>query len=126
MSEKKLITPTEIAELAGRSLPAVSNWMKRFDDFPKGITVEGSKRLQYDRDEIITWLERRHLTQATSREHGALLSIERDSRRDFLGTLFAVLHAIPQKEQRSVQAVQEKYRELASGSGDALVNFDLA
>lgn len=126
MSEKKLITPTEIARLAGRSLPAVSNWMKRFDDFPEGITVDGSKRLQYDRDEIIAWLERRHLTQVASREHGALLSIDRDLRRDFLGTLFVVFHAIPQKEGRSVHAVLEKYRELASGSGDDLVNFDLA
>lgn len=125
MSEKKLITPTEIAELAGRSLPAVSNWMKRFDDFPQGITVEGSKRLQYDRDEIIAWLERRHLTQATSREHGALLSIERDFRRDFLGTLFVVLHSLPTKEKSSVQHVLAKYRELASNKVDGVVNFDL-
>jgi hypothetical protein len=125
MSEKKLITPTEIADLAGRSLPAVSNWMKRFDDFPAGTTVEGSKRLQYDRDEIISWLERRQLSQKTSRESGALLSVDRHSRRDFLGTLFVVLHSIPQREKTSVQVVQEKYREIASGSGDVIVNFDI-
>jgi methylase of polypeptide subunit release factors len=125
MSDKKLITPTEIAELAGRSLPAVSNWMKRFDDFPAGRTVPGSKRLRYDRDEVIAWLEGRQLSQATSREHAALLSIDRDLRRDFLGTLFVVLHSIPSREKSSVQQVMEKYRELASSKHDGVVNFDL-
>jgi len=105
MSDKKLITPTEIADLAGRSLPAVSNWMKRFDDFPVGTTVEGSKRLQYDRDEIISWLERRQLSQKTSRESGALLSVDRHSRRDFLGTLFVVLHSIPQRGKTDRKSV---------------------
>lgn len=127
MAEKKLITPTEIAELAGRSLSAVSNWMKRFDDFPLGIAVEGSKRPQYDRDEIIAWLERRQLSQTTSREHSALLAMDRESRRDFLGTLFVVLHAIPQRDTTSAQAVMQKYYELCARAGedDALVNFDL-
>lgn len=125
MSEKKLITPTEIAELAGRSLPAVSNWMKRFDDFPAGRTVPGSKRLRYDRDEVIAWLESRQLSQTTSREHAALFSIDRELRRDFLGTLFVVLHAIPSREKCSVQQVMEKYRELASHKADGMVNFDL-
>jgi predicted DNA-binding transcriptional regulator AlpA/methylase of polypeptide subunit release factors len=125
MTNERLITPSEIAELTGFALPTVSNWMKRFDDFPEGRAVEGSKRLRYDRDEVLAWLKRRNLSRETTREHTALLSIDRDDRRDFLGTLFVVLHAIPNREKASVNAVMEKYRELASSSVEDLVNFDL-
>jgi predicted DNA-binding transcriptional regulator AlpA len=126
MANERLITPSEIAELTGFALPTVSNWMKRFDDFPEGRAVEGSKRLRYDRDEVLAWLERRNLSRETTREHTALLSIDRDDRRDFLGTLFVVLHAIPNREKASVNAVMEKYRELASSPTEEIVNFDLS
>ena len=126
MANERLITPSEIAELTGFALPTVSNWMKRFDDFPEGRAVEGSKRLRYDRDEVLAWLERRNLSRETTREHTALLSIDRDDRRDFLGTLFVVLHAIPNREKASVNAVMEKYRELASSPTEDIVNFDLS
>lgn len=126
MTNERLITPSEIAGLTGFALPTVSNWMKRFDDFPEGRAVEGSKRLRYDRDEVLAWLERRNLSRDTAREHTALLSIDRDDRRNFLGTLFVVLQAIPNREKASVSAVMEKYRELASSSLEEIVNFDLA
>jgi type I restriction-modification system DNA methylase subunit/predicted DNA-binding transcriptional regulator AlpA len=126
MTEKKFITPTEIAELAGQSLPAVSNWMKRFDDFPVGKVIGASKRLQYDKREVVAWLDSRRLSQSSTREYSALLSIDRDSRRDFLGTLFVVLQAIPDRKRASVTTVLEKYQQLASIPGDTIVNFDLS
>lgn len=50
---KRLLTTTEIAELAGVSQSAVSNWTKRHADFPDSLkpTIP-----IYDRAAIIAWL----------------------------------------------------------------------
>ena len=125
MNPRNLISPSEIAELANVSMPTVSNWMRRFEDFPTGRRVEGTKRLRYDKDEVVAWLEGRQLSQAKSRTNTALLSIDRDSRRDFLGSLFATLHNLPEEHRTSLPEVLKEYETLAARSSGLLVNFDL-
>ena len=125
MTNKRHLTLSEIAELTGFAVPTVSNWIRRFDDFPEGLTLGGSRRPRYDLDEVLAWLDRRKLSRDAAREHSALVSIDREHRRDFLGTLFAVLHSIQDRQKASVQQVMEKYEELASSDEDQIVNFDL-
>lgn len=54
--KSKIIGIAEIANLAEISQPAVCNWIKRHEDFPKPLI-----RLQmgpvYNKHEIITWLK---------------------------------------------------------------------
>ena len=46
----------EIAEMAGGvTVPAVANWRKRFDDFPRAVLKEGRTPL-FDRAEVSVWL----------------------------------------------------------------------
>jgi len=125
MTTKRHLTLSEIAELTGFAVPTVSNWIRRFDDFPEGQTFGGSRRPRYDIDEVLAWLERRKLSRDAASEHAALFSIDREHRRDFLGTLFNVLHSIHDRQKASVKQVMEKYEELASSDEDKIVNFDL-
>lgn len=125
MNPRNLISPSEIAELANVSMPTVSNWMRRFEDFPTGRKIEGTKRLRYEKDEVVAWLERRQLSQAKSTTNAALFSIDRDSRRDFLGSLFATLHNLPEKHRTSLPKVLGEYAKLAASSSGLLVNYDL-
>lgn len=125
MKPTNLISPSDIAELANVALPTVSNWIRRFEDFPTGLAVEGSKRLRYQKDEVVAWLKKRQLSQAKARPDAALLEIERESRRDFLGSLFVTLHFLPKRDRSSLEAVLTKYKDLATNSSELLVNYDL-
>lgn len=126
MTDERLLTLSEIAELTGFAVPTVSNWIRRFDDFPDGHIVNGSKRPRYNAEEVLSWLEHRRLSRDASEEHSALLSIDRERRRDFLGTLFAVLHSLPDRKNAPIEQVMRKYEELVSAQEDSLLNFDLS
>lgn len=125
MNPNFFISPSDIADLANVSLPTVSNWVRRFDDFPAGQVLEGSSRLRYNKDEILAWLEVRKLLRVESRNRAALLSIDRKSQRDFFGSLFVTLHFVPKNDKASLSVVIEKYKKLAQESSNLLVNFDL-
>lgn len=60
MTEKvqSLVGPSDIAELAKVSRGAVSNWRKRFEDFPKAIGGTESNPL-FAQDDVLTWLRER-------------------------------------------------------------------
>lgn len=62
-----LVAPSDIAELAGVSRAAVSNWRKRSTDFPKPSGGTEAKPL-FDRDEITIWLHARGYQ--LTRDHG--------------------------------------------------------
>lgn len=51
-----LVAPSDIAEMAGVSRGAVSNWRKRSSDFPAPVAGTTAKPL-FDRAEIETWLK---------------------------------------------------------------------
>lgn len=126
MTQKRLFTLSEIAELTGFAVPTVSNWIRRFDDFPQGEITEGSKRPRYDIKEVSEWLERRQLVRDAREKRSALLSIAREQRRDLLGTLFMVLQSIRGRRNVSTKEVMEKYEELANSKRDDILNYDLS
>lgn len=65
------VSPSDIAELAGVSRGAVSNWRKRADDFPAPVAGSDANPL-FDKQEIVKWLiARGHELKKT--ESGALL-----------------------------------------------------
>jgi SAM-dependent methyltransferase/predicted DNA-binding transcriptional regulator AlpA len=51
------ISTEDIAELAGVTSAAVSNWVKREPDFPKHLHIVGRRTL-YSRTAVMAWLER--------------------------------------------------------------------
>ena len=65
------VSPSDIADLAGVSRGAVSNWRKRADDFPVPVAGSDSNPL-FDKQEIVKWLEARG-HELKKPEGGALL-----------------------------------------------------
>jgi 16S rRNA G966 N2-methylase RsmD len=58
VTDRTVVTMTDIAELARVRRPTVSNWRRRHDDFPKPAKDNGSTPL-FDAEEIALWLDRR-------------------------------------------------------------------
>jgi hypothetical protein len=56
--DQGLVAPSDIADMAGVSRGAVSNWRKRADDFPQSVAGTAAKPL-FSRQEVIAWLEGR-------------------------------------------------------------------
>lgn len=54
---KALVSPSDIAEFAGVTRAAVSNWRKRQKDFPAQVAGDGAKPL-FDRAQVLRWLAR--------------------------------------------------------------------
>jgi hypothetical protein len=50
-----LLSPSDVARVAGVGASAVSNWRKRYDDFPEPILNDGQS-VAFDRIQIETWL----------------------------------------------------------------------
>lgn len=53
-----LVSPSDIADIAGVSRGAVSNWRKRAKDFPERVSGTAAKPL-FSRQELTAWLESR-------------------------------------------------------------------
>ena len=62
----RLVTRARLAEYAGTSRAAVTNWHKRHDDFPP--PVDGGR---YDLDEVIAWLATRTVPASARLPHEA-------------------------------------------------------
>ncbi|MEU3567677.1 N-6 DNA methylase [Kitasatospora sp. NPDC036755] len=62
-----LVTSAEIARLAGVTRAAVSNWRRRYDDFPAAAAGSGSSPL-FDWPAVQEWLRRRDRHQEVSLE----------------------------------------------------------
>ena len=60
-NEPELLSMTDIAQLAGVSVQAVSNWRSRHPDFPRARGISGDA--QFGTDEIIAWLENRKIAK---------------------------------------------------------------
>lgn len=59
MNNNSLLSPANIAELASVSRPVVSNWRRRYDDFPDPVGGTDARPL-FSREDIITWLTNRN------------------------------------------------------------------
>jgi len=70
-SPTRFLSPSEIADLAGVSRAAVSNWRRRHDDFPPPAGGTDTKPL-YDAEAVRTWLTG-HGHQVKTPEHAAKL-----------------------------------------------------
>ena len=57
-SPNALLSPSDVADLAGVSRPVVSNWRKRHADFPAAVAGSEVKPL-FERDAVLTWLRQR-------------------------------------------------------------------
>ena len=125
MSANRLVSPSEIAEQAGVALSTVSNWLKRFDDFPPGVIVEGSKRLRYDSGEVSRWLEKRQLSRGAFRDATGPNSIAREERRAVLGALFVVMQRITPPSGRSKESVIAEFRQMVKSPEAEILGFDL-
>ncbi|WP_461046750.1 N-6 DNA methylase [Terrabacter koreensis] len=55
--DEGLVSPSDIADIAGVSRGAVSNWRKRIETFPAPVAGSPSKPL-FSRNEVTEWLER--------------------------------------------------------------------
>lgn len=53
-----LLSPSDIADLAGVKRPVVSNWRKRHADFPSAVAGTEAKPL-FARSDVLTWLRQR-------------------------------------------------------------------
>ncbi|MPZ81643.1 MAG: N-6 DNA methylase [Actinophytocola sp.] len=58
MTDRTVVTMTDIAELARVRRPTVSNWRRRHDNFPKPAKDNGSAPL-FDAEKIARWLDSR-------------------------------------------------------------------
>lgn len=67
-SSTSLVTPSDIAEMAGVSRAAVSNWRKRATDFPAPAGGTSVKPL-FDRAAVTSWLEGRQYVVSNDRGH---------------------------------------------------------
>lgn len=52
------LTLKDIAELAQVSRPAVSNWRKRYDDFPQPVAESTPRKPLFDAEAVVGWLKR--------------------------------------------------------------------
>ncbi|GAB3190819.1 N-6 DNA methylase [Nesterenkonia suensis] len=78
----QLVSASDIAEIAGVSRAAVSNWRRRRDDFPRPAGGSDTKPL-FDQAEVLTWL----------RGHG-YEPAEGQGIRDFISALFALENSL--------------------------------
>lgn len=53
-----LLSPSDVADLAGVGRPVVSNWRRRHSDFPPAVAGSEAKPL-FARDAVVAWLRRR-------------------------------------------------------------------
>lgn len=58
VSPNALLSPSDVADLAGVSRPVVSNWRKRHPDFPSAVAGTEVKPL-FERDAVLAWLRKR-------------------------------------------------------------------
>ncbi|MGW2649255.1 N-6 DNA methylase [Streptomyces sp. NPDC001393] len=66
-SAKSLVTGSEIARLAGVTRAAVSNWRRRYDDFP-APSGGGANSPLFDLAEVQAWLDKQRKGQGLSQE----------------------------------------------------------
>lgn len=58
VSPNALVSPSDVADLAGVGRPVVSNWRKRHADFPSAVAGTEAKPL-FERDAVLAWLSQR-------------------------------------------------------------------
>ncbi|GAA2571134.1 N-6 DNA methylase [Streptomyces roseoviolaceus] len=94
-----LVTGSEIARLAGVTRAAVSNWRRRYDDFPKP-TGGGANSPLFDLAEVQAWLDRQRKGQEVSVEVQLWQALRGVYGDDMLGGLVDVARLLAEGETR--------------------------
>ncbi|MFF3335567.1 N-6 DNA methylase [Streptomyces sp. NPDC002888] len=115
-----LVTGSEIARLAGVTRAAVSNWRRRYDDFPKP-TGGGVNSPLFDLAEVQAWLDRQRKGQEVSVEVQLWQALRGVYGDDMLGGLVDVARLLSEGEAREElpAEVVRLARDLAESGGAA-------
>jgi predicted DNA-binding transcriptional regulator AlpA len=115
-----LVTGSEIARLAGVTRAAVSNWRRRYDDFPKP-TGGGANSPLFDLAEVQAWLDRQRKGQEVSVEVQLWQALRGVYGDDMLGGLVEVARLLTEGEagEELPADVVRLARDLAESSGAA-------
>ncbi|MCX4452230.1 SAM-dependent methyltransferase [Streptomyces sp. NBC_01728] len=115
-----LVTGSEIARLAGVTRAAVSNWRRRYDDFPKP-TGGGVNSPLFDLAEVQAWLDRQRKGQEVSIEVQLWQALRGVYGDDMLGGLVDVARLLTEGEagEELPADVVRLARDLAESGGAA-------
>ncbi|MFE7897802.1 N-6 DNA methylase [Streptomyces sp. NPDC057424] len=115
-----LVTGSEIARLAGVTRAAVSNWRRRYDDFPRPAGGGGTSPL-FDLTEVQVWLDRQRKGQEVSVEVQLWQALRGVHGDDMLGGLVDVARLLTGGEapEELPADVVRLARDLAGSSGAA-------
>ncbi|MDX3134028.1 N-6 DNA methylase [Streptomyces europaeiscabiei] len=115
-----LVTGSEIARLAGVTRAAVSNWRRRYEDFPKP-TRGGANSPLFDLAEVQAWLDRQRKGQEVSVEVQLWQALRGAYGDDMLGGLVDVARLLSEAEapEELPADVVRLARELAESGGAA-------
>lgn len=69
------LTLKDIAELAQVSRPAVSNWRKRYSDFPAPLETSAPNKPLFEAADVVSWLKANELLPEDTEEHLQLTSL---------------------------------------------------
>ncbi|MFD8648762.1 N-6 DNA methylase [Streptomyces mirabilis] len=92
-----LVTGSEIARLAGVTRAAVSNWRRRYDDFPVPAGGGVNSPL-YDLAEVQAWLDKQHKGQEVSQEVQLWQALRGVYGDDMIGGLAEVAGLLAERE----------------------------
>ncbi|MGW7644196.1 N-6 DNA methylase [Streptomyces bobili] len=92
-----LVTGSEIARLAGVTRAAVSNWRRRYDDFPKPA-AGGANSPLFDLAEVQAWLDRQRKGQEVSVEVQLWQALRGVYGDDMLGGLVEVARLLADRK----------------------------
>lgn len=105
-----LLSPSDVADIAGVKRPVVSNWRKRYADFPAAVAGTEAKPL-FARDAVVSWLRERgyRIEQggAGVRLWAALNAIRDQVPMDDAADFVLLLATLKRADQREFQTVLE-------------------
>ncbi|PZT78149.1 N-6 DNA methylase [Streptomyces sp. AC1-42W] len=113
-----LVTAAEIARLAGVTRAAVSNWRRRYADFPAPATDSTSSPL-FDLAEVRAWLDAQRKGQEMSAEVRLWQQLRTDHGDDMIGGLTAVARLLARREEPGDAALRPLVDELAADRSPA-------
>ncbi|MCG7524310.1 N-6 DNA methylase [Streptomyces sp. OfavH-34-F] len=113
-----LVTAAEIARLAGVTRAAVSNWRRRYDDFPAPATDSTSSPL-FDLAEVRAWLDAQRKGQETSPEVRLWQQLRTEHGDDMVGGLTAVARLLVRREEDGDAPLRPLVEELAADRSPA-------
>ena len=119
---KQFVTASEVAHLGGVQPSAVSNWRKRYADFPRPVGTAPSRGDLFNRADIEQWLRRHGRSRKPSLEAREQLWAAADRLRDtaaagalasLVATTAAFVYLVRREEDRTLDQFRAEPRELA-------------